>query len=173
MRRTALTLLATASLAACGGGDTTPLPPITVGPEWFELMLDTTPNFVMRRVGMWVDTAHVTALPSGYLQASQKMVMDLKLGGVSTRMQMRTEFDCAGRRYRVTGMDSLAATVKGKPMSDADAQKAAAGQSQAMQDTTWRAVAESDKGASTMLAAICAKGSAPPAASAPDSAAKK
>jgi hypothetical protein len=169
MRRLALVFVL-GSLTACGG-DTTPLPPIAVGPEWYPMMLDTTGNFVMRRLGMWIDTAHVTTQPSGYLLTAQKMVMDMKLGGVSTRMRLVTEVDCSGKRYRVVGMDSLVASVKGVPMSDADAQKAMAGQAANTADTVWRTIRESDKGSNAMLGAICSKGAgaaaSAPAASAP------
>ncbi|MCC7054951.1 MAG: hypothetical protein IT355_16890 [Gemmatimonadaceae bacterium] len=162
MRRLAAVVLL-ASLTACGG-DSTPLPPISVGPEWFPMMLDTTGNFVMRRLGMWIDTAHVTTQPSGYLLTSQKMLMDMKLGGVSTSMRLKTEIDCSGRRYRVIGMDSLVASVKGKPMSEADAQQAMKGQAANTVDTVWRAIPPTDKGSNAMLAVICtrtAPGAAP------------
>lgn len=166
MRRTAALTLALVALTACGG-DSTPLPPITVGPEWYPLMLDTTGNFVMRRMGLWVDTAHVSALPGGTVRTAQRMLMDMKIGGVSTTMRMQTEVDCGGRRYRVTGMDSLQATVQGKPLSEADAQKAVAGQAQQAQDTTWKPVPDGDAGMGTALKAICAKGAAPAAAAKP------
>ena len=156
MRRFAAVLLLLTSLTGCGG-DSKPLPPISVGPEWFPMMLDTTGNFVMRRIGMWIDTAHVTTQPSGYLLTSQKMLMDMKIGGMSTSMRLRTEVDCPAKRYRVIGMDSLVASVDGKPLPEADAKKAMQGQAANTADTVWRPIPATDKASTAMLAAICSK----------------
>lgn len=151
MRRTIATLLCT-SLIACSG-DTTPLPPLSVGPQWMPLMLDTTGNLMMRRVALWVDTAHVTTSAAGYAVTAQKMQMDMKIGGMSTGMQMRTEFDCTGKRSRVIGIDSMTAMVKGVALPDSIARQAMAQQSAKASDTTWRTSADGDP----MLTAVCAK----------------
>jgi hypothetical protein len=171
MRRAAAALLCL-SLAACGG-DNTPLPPISVGPQWMPLMMDTTGNLMMRRMAVWVDTANVSQSPAGFALASQKMLMDMKIGGMSTSMQMRTEFDCAGKRMRVVGLDSMTASMKGVAMPDSIARQAMAQQaSQASTDTTWKPVGEGAGMNGTMLSAVCAKAAATaPAAPKPDSAA--
>jgi hypothetical protein len=157
------------SIVACGG-DSAPLPPLANGPAWLPLMLDTTGNMVLRRMATWVDTAHVTTNPEGHAVAAQKMQMDMKIGGMSTTMQMRTEFDCAGQRYRVTGVDSMTATMKGVPMPDSVARTALSQQSGNMTDTTWR-TASSDGASGRMVAAVCQKAgsqaAAAPAAQAP------
>jgi hypothetical protein len=159
MRRAAAVLLCLA-LAACGG-DNTPLPPITVGSQWMPLMMDTTGNLMLRRMAVWVDTAHVAQSPAGYALVSQKMMMDMKIGGMSTSMQMRTEIDCAGKRMRVVGLDSMTASMKGVPMPDSIARQAMAQQaSQASTDTTWKTVGEAAGTNGTMLSAICAKAAA-------------
>lgn len=157
MRRPAAVLLCTLALAACGG-DNTPLPPIALGPQWMPLMLDTTGNMMLRRMGMWVDTANVTKSAAGVIQTRQKMIMDMKIGGVSTSMQMKSEFDCAGNRYRVAGLDSMSASVKGVPMPDSIARNAMAQQqSKSVSDTNWKTVSPSDATTHTMFTAVCAK----------------
>lgn len=155
MRRIAAAVLA-CSLIGCGG-DTTPLPPLAVGPEWMPLMLDTTGNVMMRRMALWVDTAHVTTSAGGFAVASQKMQMDMKIGGMSTSMQMRTEIDCAGKRYRVVGIDSMAASMKGVPMPDSVARQAMAQQSAKGTDTTWKDVSGTDGMYGSMLTTVCAR----------------
>jgi hypothetical protein len=171
MRRAGIAVLCV-SLAACGG-DTTPLPPLSVGPEWMPLMLDTTGNLMMRRVAMWVDTAHVTQSPEGYARVAQKMAMDMKIGGMSTSMQMRTEIDCAGKRMRITGLDSMSASMKGVPMPDSVARQAVE-QGAQKTDTAWKAVPDGSGANGTMLTTVCSKTAAlAPAASSPDSAVRK
>ena len=64
MRRISLVLFCVL-LTACGA-DTTPLPPLAVGPQWMPVLLDTTGNIVMRRMAIWVDTGNVTASPAGF-----------------------------------------------------------------------------------------------------------
>jgi hypothetical protein len=123
------------------------------------LVLDTTGNLVMRRMGVWVDTAHVTQSPEGYARVSQKMMMDMKIGGMSTSMVMRTEIDCGGRRTRVTGMDSMTASMKGVPMPDSVARQAAQQSAQKV-DTAWRAVPEGAGAQAVMLTAVCARSAA-------------
>lgn len=166
MRRTAFAVLAL-SLAACGG-DTTPLPPLSVGPEWMPLMMDTTGNLMMRRMAMWVDTQHVTAVPGGYVQTVQRLHMDMKMGGISTTMRTKMDFDCAGRRYRMAGLDSMAASMNGTPMPDSVAKQAMSQQSGKLSDTTWRAVTATDTGGTgTMFTAVCARATAAAAPAAP------
>lgn len=161
MRRIVLALL-TCALAACGG-DKTPLPPLVVGPEWMPLMLDTTGNFVMRRLGMWVDTAHVTRSPAGYAVATQRMQFDMKIGGVSTGMHTRTEFDCAGKRYRAVGLDSVTASVKGVQMADSIARQVNAAQAEKVAaDTAWKSAADNGGMNTVMLSAVCANVPAAP-----------
>ena len=89
------------TVSACGG-DSTPLPPMNVGAQWLPLMMDTTGNIVMRRIGMWVDTSRVTVRADGYVTIPQQMLMDMKIGGMSMRMQTRTLIDCVGRRQRIS-----------------------------------------------------------------------
>jgi hypothetical protein len=149
MRTPAVAVLAL-SLAACGG-DTTPLPPLTVGPEWLPTMMDTTGNIMMRRMAIWVDTQHVTTSPAGYAMTAQRMHMDMKMGGISTTMRTRMEVDCAGKRFRMAGLDSVAATVKGTPLPDSVAKQAVAQQTGKLNDTTWRS------GDPTMITAVCAR----------------
>jgi len=160
MRTPAVALLAL-SLAACGG-DTTPLPPLAVGPEWLPTMMDTTGNIMMRRMAMWVDTLHVTRSPAGYAMTAQRMHMDMKMGGISTTMRTKMEVDCAGKRYRMAGLDSMAATVKGTPLPDSVARQAVGQQTEKLNDTTWR---DAD---TPMVSAVCARlapdSAAPPAA---------
>lgn len=166
MRTAAVALLAL-SLTACGG-DTTPLPPLTVGPEWMPVMMDTTGNIVMRRMAMWVDTQHVTRSPAGYALTAQRMHMDMKMGGISTTMRTKMEMDCAGRRYRMAGLDSMSASMKGTPMPDSVAKQAMAQQSGKLNDTTWIAVAQNDAGDNgTMFTAVCARAAAAAPAPAP------
>jgi hypothetical protein len=149
------------ALTACAG-DKTPLPPLAVGPEWMPLVLDTTGNMMLRRMAVWIDTAHVTTSATGYAVTSQKMQMDMKIGGMSTSMQMRTEIDCSGKRYRVVGMDSMTASMKGVPLPDSVARQAMAQQSAKATDTTWREVAAADGKNPSMLTAVCAKAAAQP-----------
>jgi hypothetical protein len=151
-----LAVLLCCSLTACGG-DKTPLPPLAVGPEWMPLVLDTTGNMMLRRMAVWIDTAHVTTSPAGYAVTSQKMQMDMKIGGMSTSMQMRTEIDCSGKRYRVIGMDSMTASMKGVALPDSVARQAMAQQSARATDTTWREVAASDGKDPSILTAVCAR----------------
>lgn len=158
MRRASLALLC-CTLVACGG-DTTPLPPLAVGPQWMPLILDTTGNMMLRRMAIWVDTAHVTTSPAGFAVTSQKMLMDMKIGGMSTSMQMRTEIDCSARRYRVIGMDSMTASMKGVALPDSVARQAMAQQSAKATDTTWRDVTGTDGQNPMMLSAVCAKAAA-------------
>jgi hypothetical protein len=164
--RTAVALtVATVSLAACGGDDT-PLPPLVVSPQWMPLVVDTAGNIAMRRMGMWVDTANVTTSPAGYALTAQRMHVDMKIGGMTTSMQMRTEIDCAGKRIRVIGLDSMTASVKGVALPDSVARKAMADQSaKASTDTTWKAATDGLN--ATMVTAVCAKVAAAPAAPAP------
>ncbi len=158
--RTAVVALLALSLTACGG-DTTPLPPLTVGPEYMPVMVDTTGNIVMRRMAMWVDTQHVTMSATGYAQTVQRMHMDMKMGGISTTMRTKMEMDCAGRRYRMAGLDSMSASVKGTPMPDSLAKQAMAQQSGKLNDTTWIAVAQGDTGGTgTMFTAVCSRAAA-------------
>jgi hypothetical protein len=166
MRRPAAGLLL-CSVMACGG-DSTPLPPLHVGAQWKPLMLDTTGNMVMRRMALWIDTSRVTVTASGTREVPQQMQMDMKIGGMSTNMQMRVEIDCAGKRYRMVGLDSMSASMKGKPMPDSVAKQVAAQQSSKLSDTTWRAVTGSDGTNGTMLTTVCAapvatQGAVPPA----------
>jgi hypothetical protein len=170
--RTAVVALLALSLTACGG-DTTPLPPLTVGPEWMPVMMDTTGNIVMRRMAMWVDTQHVTRSPAGYALTAQRMHMDMKMGGISTTMRTKMEMDCAGRRYRMAGLDSMSASMKGTPMPDSVAKQAMAQQSGKLNDTTWIAVAPNDAGDNgTMFTAVCARAAAAAPAPAPAPAVK-
>ncbi|MES3036005.1 MAG: hypothetical protein V4813_18520 [Gemmatimonadota bacterium] len=144
------------SLVACGG-DSTPLPPLAVGPEWMPVMLDTTGNLMMRRMALWVDTAHVTTGASGYAQTLQRMQMDMKIGGMSTTMRMRMEVDCAGARYRTAGLDSMAASMNGTPLPDSVARQAMAQQSEKLKDTTWRTAGSDASGAGgSFVSAVCA-----------------
>jgi hypothetical protein len=163
MRRFAAALLA-CSLAACGG-DTTPLPPLSVGPQWMPVMLDTTGNVVMRRMAIWVDTANVTTSAGGYALTSQKMQMDMKIGGMSTSMQMRTEVDCGGKRHRVVRMDSMTASMKGVPMPDSVARQAMAQQTAKGADSTWQESGAMFNGGCAKVAnAVAAPAAATPAA---------
>jgi hypothetical protein len=156
MRRPAVAVVLCLTLAACGG-DTTPLPPITVGPEWMPLMMDTTGNLMMRRMALWVDTSRVTKTASGYALTSQKVLMDMKIGGMSTSMQMRTEIDCAGKRMRMVGIDSMTASMKGVALPDSVARQAMAQQSaKAAADTTWKPVSDGSGANGLMLTAVCA-----------------
>jgi hypothetical protein len=155
MRRSIAVVLMV-SMSGCFGGDNTPLPPLAIGPQWMPIMLDTTGNVVMRRMGIWLDTANVTTSPLGYSQTRQMMQMDMKIGGMSTNMQMRMEIDCAGQRMRTVGMDSLRATVKGQVVDDATAKQAMAQQSGKISDTTWRSIG-SEGTSAPMLGAICSK----------------
>jgi hypothetical protein len=111
-----------------------------------------------------VDTAHVSASPAGYAVVAQKMQMDMKLGGMSTSMQMRNEIDCTAKKMRTVGMDSMSASMKGVPVPDSVAKQAVSQQSGKMSDTTWRDVTDGP-----MLTAVCAKvaTAAVPAAPAP------
>ncbi len=171
MRRTAVALLAV-TLVACGG-DSTPLPPFSVGPEWMPLMLDTTGNLMMRRMAMWVDTQHVTTTPGGFAQTAQRLHMDMKIGGISTTMRTKMDFDCGGTRYRMAGLDSMAATVNGMPLPDSVARQAVAQQSDKLNDTTWRAVTPGDTGRTgAMFTAVCARAAAPAVAPAAPPAAR-
>lgn len=141
IRRIALAVLI-CSLAACAG-DSTPLPPLVIGPQCMPLMLDTTGNLVMRRLGMWVDTAHVTMAVSGFAVASQLMQIDMQIGGMSTGMQTRTEIDCAGKRYRVVGLDSMTASIKGVPVADSIAKQVNAAQrASVVGDTAWQSASD-------------------------------
>ena len=156
MRATEVALLAL-SLSACGG-DSTPLPPLAVGPEWVPLMMDTTGNLMMRRMALWVDTQHVTTTPDGYAQAVQRMHMDMKMGGISTTLRLKLEVDCAGNRYRVAGLDSVAAVMNGTPLPDSVARQAVAQQSRSFGDTTWQPIALNDTaGTGRMYVAVCAR----------------
>jgi hypothetical protein len=155
MRKLCAVLLC-CTLMACGG-DKTPLPPLNVGPQWMPLSLDTTGNMMLRRMAVWIDTAHVTTSAAGFALTSQKTQMDMKIGGMSTGMQLRTEIDCNGKRFRVLGMDSMTVTMKGVAVPDSIAKQAAAQQSGKMTDTTWRAVGAGDRENTAMLTAVCAK----------------
>lgn len=159
MNRTPLALLAI--LVAGCGGDTTPLPPLAAGPQWMPIVFDTTGNMMMRRMAIWIDTAHVTTSAAGYAVTAQKMQMDMKLGGMSTGMQMRTEFDCSAKRYRVIGMDSMSASVKGVAVPDSVARQAVAQQSATFGDTNWLDVTGAAGTGGAMLAAVCAKVAVP------------
>jgi hypothetical protein len=155
MRHAVVALLAL-SLTACGGDDK-PLPPLTVGPEWMPVMMDTTGNIMMRRMAMWVDTQHVTRSPAGYALTAQRMHMDMKMGGISTTMRTKMEMDCAGRRYRMAGLDSMGATVNGTPMPDSVAKQAVAQQTDKINDTTWIAAPQGAGENAAMVTAVCAR----------------
>jgi hypothetical protein len=157
MRHLTATLLC-CTLIACSG-DSTPLPPIAIGPQWMPLMMDTTGNLMLRRMALFVDTANVTKSASGYMQTRQKLVMDMKMGGMSTTMQMRADLDCAGNRFRIAGMDSMTASIKGVAMPDSVARQAMAQQqTKTVTDTNWKAVATASGENAAMLKAVCAKG---------------
>jgi hypothetical protein len=150
-------LLFCSSLLACGG-DSTPLPPIAFGPQWMPLMLDTTGNFMLRRMALFVDTVHVTTNAQGYRETRQKLQVDMKIGDLSTTMQMRAEIDCAGNRFRIAGMDSISAAIKGVPMPDSAAKTAMEQQpNKAVTDTNWKSVDTADVQNSVMLRTVCAK----------------
>lgn len=156
VRAAALAVLAL-SLSACGG-DSTPLPPLAVGLEWMPLMMDTTGNLMMRRMALRVDTQHVTTTPDGYAQAVQRMHMDMKMGGISTTLRLKLEVDCAGNRYRVAGLDSVAGLMNGTPLPDSVARQAVAQQSRSFGDTTWQPIALNDTaGTGRMYVAVCAR----------------
>lgn len=157
-RRIALMLLA-GLLTACSG-DNTDLPPLAVGPQWMPVLLDTTGNIVMRRMPIWVDTVSVIASPAGYAIVSQQMQMDMKIGGMSTRMQMRHQIDCAGARFRTVGIDSMTAVMNGTPLPDSIARQALAQQSAKATDTTWQSVTAAAGPNGSMLTAFCAKAAA-------------
>ena len=166
MRIPAVALLAL-SLAACGG-DSAPLPPLTVGPEWLPTMTDTSGNIMMRRMVIWVDTVNVSKSPAGYAMTAQRMHMDMKIGDISTTMRTQMEVDCVGKRYRMAGLDSVLASVKGRPLPDSLARQAVGQQTEKLNDTTWRSA---DAGSnSQMVTAVCARAvldsATPPAASA-------
>ncbi len=163
MRIPAVALFAL-SLAACGG-DSAPLPPLTVGPEWLPTMMDTSGNIMMRRMVIWVDTVNVSKSPAGYAMTAQRMHMDMKIGDISTTMRTKMEVDCAGKRYRMAGLDSILASVKGTPLPDSLARQAVGQQTEKLNDTTWLAA---DAGSnSQMVTAVCARvvldSAAPPA----------
>ncbi|MDZ7632875.1 MAG: hypothetical protein U5K74_16435 [Gemmatimonadaceae bacterium] len=158
MRRIPLVLLSCV-LVACGGDDT-PLKPLAVGPQWMPVLLDTAGNIVMRRMAIWVDTANVGASPAGFALASQRMQMDMKIGGMSTTMQMRHEIDCAGKRFRTVGIDSMSAVMNGTPLPDSIARQALAQQSAKASDTTWQSISSTDGPNGSMLTAVCAKAAA-------------
>jgi hypothetical protein len=160
MRRLAPLVLC-CSLLACSG-DSTPLPPLAVGPQWMPLMLDTAGNFVMRRMALFVDTAHITTNAQGYMQTRQKLHMDMKIGDMSTTMQMRAEIDCRGSRFRIAGMDSITASMKGVAMPDSVARQALAKQqTKAVSDTNWKSVSATDATNAAMLKSVCAKAPLP------------
>ena len=155
MRRISLVVLVSI-LAACGG-DTKPLPPLNVGPEWLTLMLDTTGNLLLRRMGDWVDTMHVSSTPDGHALVSRRMQMDMKIGGISTSMHVRTEIDCAQHRFRSLALDSLSTSMNGVALPDSVAKKAMADQRSKLSDTTWKSVDAGDGAHGTMLSVACAK----------------
>jgi hypothetical protein len=150
------TLLLCCALTACGG-DSTPLPPLAFGPQWMPLMLDTTGNLMLRRMALFVDTANVTTNAQGYRVARQKLQVDMKIGELSTTVQLRAEIDCAGNRFRIAGMDSVSAAIKGVPMPDSAARQAMEQQpNKAVTDTAWKSVNTADAQNSVMLRAVCA-----------------
>ena len=156
MRAASVAVLAL-SLSACDG-NSTPLPPLAVGPEWMPLMMDTTGNIMMRRMALWVDTQHVTTTPAGYAQAVQRMHLDMKMGGISTTLRVKLEVDCAGNRYRVGGLDSVAGVMNGTPLPDSLARHAVAQQPGSFADTTWQPVALNDTaGTGRRYEAVCAR----------------
>jgi hypothetical protein len=152
MRRM-LAVLSCGVLVACSG-DTTPLPPLVVDKAWMPMLIDTTGNVMLRRMAIWVDTAHVTTTSAGYALTRQKTQLDMKMGGMSTSMQLRTEIDCTGKRLRMMGIDSIAVTVKGVAMPDSIAKQAAAQQAGKAADSTWREVS-ADPTQQAMVAAVC------------------
>lgn len=143
-------------LAGCGG-DSKPLPPLSVGPEWMPLMIDTAGNLLMRRMASWADTMHVTATPEGHALVSQRMVMDMKIGGLSTTMHQQTEVDCAQRRYRSLALDSLKTSLNGVALPDSIAKKALADQRTKVTDTTWKSVSADAGTYGRMLAVTCGR----------------
>lgn len=142
------------SIVACGR-DSTPLPPLVNGPAWLPLLVDTSGNVMVRRMATWVDTAHVATDSVGHAVTTQKVQMDMSIGGLSTVLLMRTEIDCPGQRFRVTRVDSVSATMNGVAMPDSVARRALSQQSGKMTDTTWRTVTTTDGKNASMLAAVC------------------
>lgn len=86
------------------------------------------------------------------------MQIDRKIGSMSTGMQTRTEFGCVGKRYRVVGLDSMTASIKGVPVADSIAKQVNAAQSaKAVGDTAWKSAPDCGGMTAVMLSAVCAK----------------
>lgn len=153
MYRLFTTALTGILLSACGVSEP-PLLPVADPGTWVRVVFDTTGSNDVRRIEEWVDTAHVMTLASGVVQARQKAVMDMKSADVSINMQMLIHVDCASRRLRPVGVDSVIARVNGAVLPDSVAREAVAAQWK-VTDTTWVAAGAVGTGTGNTVNLVC------------------
>jgi hypothetical protein len=154
-RRAAFVLMSAAAVAACGG-DATPLPPLVDAPGYQRLMLDTAGNLMLRRMALWVDTAKAARGDSGWVSTGTRMQMDMKIGAMSMVIDVRTEYDCAGRRTRMRSVEKVSGSVKGQPLPDSVAQQMSQAQAQQIADSTWKPVSDT-----LLLSTVCRRAGVP------------